>query len=236
LNILVIDTATKIEVVSVLAGNTVSDKTMNTGLSHAATLFSNIDLALQEANIDLRDLNIIGVGTGPGSFTGIRIAVTTARMLAQLLNLPLVGIKTPLMYACSAEAGPEENILIAFDAKKGRVFGALYKKSGHELKPVEIIRPGDYRIEQLTGKADMNKKTLLIGDGCGKYYEEIKSAIKDHALLKDFRPSGRKICELVKTTWLKNPDEYSDLNKILPFYARRSDAEIIKELKTRNKS
>ncbi len=233
MNILVIDTASPIEIVSVLAGDTAYDKTMYTGLSHATTLFGNIDLALKEANIGMKDLNIIGVGTGPGSFTGIRIAVTTARMFSQILNLPLVGIKTPLIYACSAGASAHtgQNIITAFDAKKGRVFGALYTKSEHELKPVEIIGPGDYMIGELIDKVNLKEKTLLIGDGCGKYYEEIKLKIPDHYFIKEFIPAGKIICELVKNIYLQNPDEHKDLNKVLPYYSRKPDVAIVKKLK-----
>ncbi len=94
------------------------------------TLFDNIDAALAGAGISATDLQLIGVGIGPGSFTGIRIAVSTARMLAQVLSIPLAGLSSPLIYAASMEALPGEYLMTAFDAKKGRVFGALYRRDG----------------------------------------------------------------------------------------------------------
>ncbi|MBN2402422.1 MAG: tRNA (adenosine(37)-N6)-threonylcarbamoyltransferase complex dimerization subunit type 1 TsaB [Spirochaetes bacterium] len=230
MNILAIDTATKIEIAAASSENVFSDQTKAVNVSHSIMLFNNIDLALKEAKIELNDINVIGVGIGPGSFTGIRIAVATARMFSQVFDLPLVGIKTHLMYAASVneKANAGENILIAFDAKKSRVFGALYKKGEDDLKPVAIIEPGDYTIEYLVNSIIPEKKTILIGDGCGKYYTEIKSQVKEHELLPYFMPSGKTICRLIKKVYLENPDNYSDLNNVLPFYARRTDAEIMK--------
>jgi tRNA threonylcarbamoyladenosine biosynthesis protein TsaB len=230
LNILIIDTATKIEIVAASAGNAFSDQTKLINESHSITLFESIDLALKEIKIELKDINVIGVGIGPGSFTGIRIAVTIARMFSQIFNLPLVGIKTHLMYAASVDdnATTGENILIAFDAKKSRVFGALYKKEKDDLNPMEMVQPGDYSIDYLLSRINPGEKTILIGDGCEKYYSDIESRIKERELLTKFRPSGKIICGLVEKIYLENPDNYNDLNKVLPFYSRRTDAEIMK--------
>jgi tRNA threonylcarbamoyladenosine biosynthesis protein TsaB len=231
LNILVIDTATKIEIAAASSGSAFSDKINTVSVSHSITLFDSIDLALKEIQLQLKDINVIGVGIGPGSFTGIRIAVTTARMFSQIFNLPLIGIKTHLMYAASVcdKAKTGENILIAFDAKKGRVFGALYKKEKDYLNPSEIVEPGDYSIEYLLNFVNLKEKTILIGDGCEKYNTEIIPRIQDHELLSKFIPSGKTICGLVEKIYLENSGNYSDLNHVLPFYARRSDAEILKE-------
>ncbi len=236
MNILIIDTATAVEIVAAVAETTVpeetavSDRTRKIDSSHSVTLFESIDLALKEIKTELKDIDLIGAGIGPGSFTGIRIAVTTARMFAQIFNLPIVGVKTHLMYAHSAaaEAKPGENIIIAFDAKKARVFGALYMKEDNP-DPAEIIQPGDYEMEYLINKINVNQRTILIGDGCEKYYNEIKSRITNHELLPEYKPSGKIICGLVEKLYLENPDNYRDYNKILPFYSRKTDAEIMKE-------
>jgi tRNA threonylcarbamoyladenosine biosynthesis protein TsaB len=230
LNILSIDTATKIEIAAASSGNMFSEQIKIMSESHSVSLFENIDLVLKNIKIELKDINLIGVGIGPGSFTGIRIAVSTARMFSQILNLPLVGIKTHLMFAASvcnkAKAG--DNILIAFDAKKSRVFGALYKKEKDDLNPAEIIQPGDYSIEYLLNHVNPEEMTLLTGDGSEKYYSEIKNKINNCILLSDFLPSGKIICSLVEKMYLENPGEHNELNRVLPFYARRSDAEILK--------
>ena len=228
MNILAIDTATRIEIATASSGSLFSDKTKFVSESHSVTLFDNIDRSLKEINLEIKDINVIGVGIGPGSFTGIRISVTTARMFAQIFNLPLVDVKTHLMYAVSAPdtVKPGGNILIAFDAKKGRVFGALYRKEEDELNPHEIVEPGDYSMEYLLTHADKKEKAVLIGDGCEKYIEAIENCVRERELLSDFTPSGQKICGLIEKMYLENPDKYLNYNNVLPFYARRSDAEV----------
>ncbi len=228
MNILAIDTATSMEIVTASADGLVADFTAEVNISHSATLFNNIDIALKKIGIEINGLNILGVGIGPGSFTGIRIAVTTARMLAQVLKLPLVGINTQLMFAASAaeSAGDSDNLLVAFNAKKGRVFGALYRKNGENIIPDEIVKPGDYTIEHLLQFIEVGEKAILIGNGCRDYYNIIKSKIHDHLLLRNYKPSGRIICSLVEKKYLEN-EFISDYRQLLPYYSRRSDAEIL---------
>lgn len=232
MNILIFDTATAMEIAVASTDKAVSDQTKKIDKSHSVTFFDSIDLVLKEVNIEIKDINLIGVGIGPGSFTGIRIAVTTARMFAQLFEIPLVGVKTHLIYAASAVDAikPGENILIAFDAKKSRVFGALYTK-GENSNLVELVQPGDYSIEYLLKKINSKEKTLLVGDGCEKYYTEIKSKISLDDTFFDYKPAGKNICDLVRNIYLASPDNYRDINNVIPFYSRKSDAEIIKEAK-----
>ncbi len=230
MNILAIDTATKIEIVAAAAGNSFSEEIKIVNESHSVSLFENIDLVLNRINMKIKDIDLIGVGIGPGSFTGIRIAVTTCRMFAQIHSLPLVGIKTHLMYAASVCAGVNEGdyILVAFDAKKSRVFGALYRKEKDDLNPVEIVPPGDYGIEYFFNYVKPADNIFLIGDGSEKYLTELKGKMDKSVLLTNFLPSGKIICNLVEKIFLKNPEKYRDLNRVLPFYARRSDAEVMK--------
>jgi tRNA threonylcarbamoyladenosine biosynthesis protein TsaB len=230
LNILAIDTSTKIEIAAASSGNSFSEEIKAVSESHSVSLFENIDLVLKKIKLELKDINLMCVGIGPGSFTGIRIAVSTARMFAQIFNLPLVGIKTHLMYAVSVcdKAKSGDNILIAFDAKKSRVFGALYKKENDDLNPTEIVKPGDYSIEYILSHVKPGETTILAGDGSEKYFTDIKNRIERCDLLTDFLPSGKIICSLAEKIYLENPGEYGNLNKVLPFYARRSDAETMK--------
>ncbi len=233
MNILTIDTATAVEMVAASSGSKVSDETREVGVSHSITLFESMDNALNELGIAIKDIDLVGVGIGPGSFTGIRIAVTTARMLAQLLGAPLVGIKTHLFYAASVKADIDDNILIAFDAKKGRVFGALYRRGPQELSPVEIVEPGDYYMDFLINQIDKENRTFIIGDGVEKYYDSIKSEISDHELLTGFKPSAKIACDMTGNIYKIDSGLYASINRVVPFYSRKSDAEIVKE--SRNK-
>lgn len=228
-----IDTATSVELVAATSIDKTSDKTRAIDVSHSTSLFDSIDCTLKDLGISINDIDVIGVGIGPGSFTGIRIAVSTARMLAQVLEVPLIGIKTHLIYATSVEASINENILIAFDAKKGRVFGALYRRGENPLHPNEIIPPGDYQMDFLIDNIVNEYMTYLVGDGAEKFYSLINSRINIHRLMSNFIPSGEIACELTKIQYHKSPTQYSDINSVIPLYTRKSDAEIVKHIKNR---
>lgn len=232
MKILVIDTAGPIEMVAASADGRVADRTARAGISHSVTLFESIDAALRELGLRMRDINLIGVGVGPGSFTGIRIAVSTARMLSQITRAPLVGAPSTLLYAASAGASPGEDALMAFDAKKGRVFGALYRIGGAESVPEELVPPGDYKPETLASRAEAGRTTVLAGDGAERYQEAFARLIPRHRLVASIVPSGEVACGIIGAIYGSAPERHGDYTRIRPFYARRSDAEIARESRT----
>ena len=230
MNILVIDTASPLEIIAACAGESAFETSALVNTSHSVTVLDTVDRCLKKLGLAAEDIDVIGVGVGPGSFTGIRIAVSTARMLAQVLGKPLVGLQTQLIYAVCVDAGRGDNILVAFDAKKGRVFGALYRTSGQPLAPEEIVAPGDYPIQLFLERVDASRPTHLIGSGTEKYHDAV-SELKKGIIIRDFAPSGKIICDLALNAYRKNPGDCDDYNKVVPFYARKSDAETVKELK-----
>lgn len=227
MNILTIDTSSWLEVVSISTKDRISNHSKYVKHSHSTTIFENINSCLKDLNMKINEIELIGAGIGPGSFTGIRIAVSTARMLAQVLDVPLVGVKSQMILASSVDTDKENNILVAFDAKKGRVFGGLYKKN-HNHFPVTIIKEGDYDIEFLINNIDKNHKTITIGDGAEKYNEIIMNSLTSVEHLAGFIPSCENSSRLIMETYNDNPEIYSDYNSTKPFYARKSDAELLK--------
>ena len=228
MNTLVIDTASNLEIVAARSGTITAEASEFVGASHSLALLDNVERCLKKLGLSIRDMDCIGVGIGPGSFTGIRIAVATGRMLAQLLGKPLVGIKTQLLYAVTVNASINDNILIAFDAKKSRVFGALYRKSDDALHPAEIVPPGDYDIQKLLNSIDQARPTYLIGSGIEKYGDIIQHTIGKRMVLAGYIPDGKNMCDLITQSYRESPEQFADYNRVVPFYARKSDAEAAK--------
>jgi len=228
LNILLLDTATNIEIVALQYNRAIADKTTQTLNSHSVSLFDAIDSACKELNTTIHSIQCIGVGIGPGSFTGIRIAVTTARMLAQILQVPLVGIPTQLLFA-SAIVHTNAHCIVAFDAKKGRVFAARYHVT-HDSMPQEILPPGDYTIEQLFSE-QCNQPVIAVGDGSIKYQENMIKLCNTIQIVPDFIPKADGMIRLVESLYMENPTRYTDYRKVQPYYSRKSDAEVMKELR-----
>ncbi len=233
MNVLIIDTATPVETVIVQAGGRFRETIKPYERSHSVSLFTSIDSCLGELGLTIRDIDLIGVGIGPGSFTGIRIAVSTARMLAQVLGKPLVGVTTTMIFAVSVSCAVGDYILIAFDAKKKRVFGALYLKKDGFL-PAEIVPPGDYAIEYLLENVGPNCRIFAAGDGVSKYYRSISGKKDSVVFIEDLRPRGDLISRHVIDIYNAGPHKFTDYNAVKPLYSRKSDAEIALSEKTRN--
>lgn len=228
MNILVIDTATRIEIVAAASNETYAGVSSESGASHAVTLMDSIDRCLAQVGVLPQDIELIGVGIGPGSFTGIRIAVATARMMAQVLERPLVGFPTPLLYAAGAGAAVGDEILVAFDAKKGRVFGALYAEDGTGL-PRAVIPPGDYDIATILQKADSAATIRCIGDGVARYRSRVFESDKKVEDMTGLIPPPEAACRLARILYDADPGACADWNRTLPLYARKSDAELSRE-------
>ncbi len=233
LNILILDTSTRIEIVTIKAKEKFYDLTSQVDISHSVTLFDRIDEALKKAGIAVQDIELIGVGTGPGSFTGIRIAVASARMLAQVLDVPLVGIESPLLWALSFDAAANDAILAAFDAKKGRVFAALYRKpEGENIIP--IVPPGDYYISEILSAFDGRGTLICIGEGIERFENDIREKAPESTIIRNFMPSGIPACTYAESRFAQEPETYRNFSAVLPHYARKSDAEILLEGKKKS--
>src|SRR5690554_6308600 len=100
---------------------------------HSERLLPNIDILLKEAGTNLKELDGIGVTTGPGSFTGLRIALATVKTFAQVLNIPVVGISTLeiLAYNLFQHQGW---LVPLIDARRERVYTALFHNWDRDIR------------------------------------------------------------------------------------------------------
>ena len=134
--------------------------------AHVTALLGLVEQVLAEVGAELRDVSLLAVGIGPGSFTGLRIGVATARSLAQACSLPLVGVSTLRALAAGAreQAGPGRPVLVVLDARRGEVFAAAFADEA------ELLAPAALAPDALAGAlASLPEGTLAIGDGALKF-------------------------------------------------------------------
>jgi tRNA threonylcarbamoyladenosine biosynthesis protein TsaB len=226
LNILLLDASTSAEIISVKKDNIFFDSSEISAISHSKTIFTRIDSCLKKAGISIKDIGLIAVGAGPGSFTGIRIAVTTARMLAQVLGIKVVRISSQLIFALSIDSKEGDYLMPAFDAKKGRVFGALFLNKNSSLE--EIIKPGDYFITKLLDKIPRGLNAICAGDGCIKFRDVIEKHSNRIVIHENFLPSGIHTLKYLADLYDNGKLDILDYDKIVPDYTRISDAEVVR--------
>jgi tRNA threonylcarbamoyladenosine biosynthesis protein TsaB len=132
---------------------------------HAAQLLPLATELLEEAGLTFRDLDRIAVGTGPGTFTGLRIGVATARALAQAADAELVGVSTLRTLAQNVAGRP---VLAVLDARRGEAFVAEY--DGAE----EVRAPAAVTPATLAGLA--RPGLMAVGDGSVRFRDVLEPA------------------------------------------------------------
>lgn len=137
----------------------------------SSDMLLEIDRLLSGYSYDIEDIDLFSVGLGPGSFTGLRIGVTTMRAMAFGLRKPIIGIPSidALAHAVT-DRGPD--ICVIIDAKQGKVYGRFYKESRSAIRSVSkiFLLPIDKLLARIRGPM------LFSGDAIALYKEAILRA------------------------------------------------------------
>jgi len=190
---------------------------------HAEHLAPAIAYLLEQLDLSLDQFSGIGVGIGPGLFTGLRVGVTTAKVMAQALRIPLIAV--PSLDLLAFEVRYTDRLVVpALDAKRGEVFYATYRQvpgGVQRLSDYEVGAPADV-CNELMAKGE---EVLLIGDGALRYREDFYQLER-----AEFGPpslSYPSVSALVELTRAKfQREDFSQPREVHPLYLRLSDAEM----------
>ena len=228
MSILAIDTASSVSSVAVASeGKLQAEVTVEAGRTHSETLLSHIEGALSFAGVERSALTGVAVSIGPGSFTGLRIGLATAKAIAYGLGIPLVGVST---LAALALAVPVSDVhtLALMDAQKGNAYAGLYEwrdGSLHEVRPVRVAP----LAEAIAEAADRGKPVLLTGELAVKKRARLGN-LPDNVTLA---PAHLLTARASHVAWLGiarlAAGERDDPMTLEPFYIRRSEAEVLWE-------
>jgi tRNA threonylcarbamoyladenosine biosynthesis protein TsaB len=218
------DTATQdVAVAATREGETVAERVVGAGKGsprHAATLLREVEGVVAECG-GWAEVGLIGVGVGPGSFTGLRIGIATARGLAQGLARPLAGVCTLDALALGiAERAPASGraSLAVLDARRGEAFAVLHDPSGKRVWDPLVCGPAEL-VERV---ATLAAPPLAGGDGAIRFRQDLETAGAE--VLPEGDPahhlSARHICVLAEETGESPPDD------VRPIYLRPPDAEV----------
>jgi tRNA threonylcarbamoyladenosine biosynthesis protein TsaB len=159
----------------------------------------------------------IAVGVGPGSFTGLRIGVATAKALAASLGLELVAVGTLAAIARGAAGGAGKPVLAVLDARRGEVFAALHDAGGDQVWEPFVAAPAQLaeRILQLP------EAPLAAGSGAIRFRNELQAGGAEIPDDRDplHRVEAAQVCALGASATAALPED------VLPIYLRRPDAE-----------
>lgn len=212
---------------------------------HATRLLAMAHELLAGADMSWGTLERIAVGLGPGTFTGLRVGVATARGLAQSLGVALAGVSSLRALAEGGHTSTEvadpasrgtKGVLAVLDARRGEAFAAAYlvseRGAAEELVSSRALAPED--LESIVVQAEAQRKEehavrwRAVGDGAVRFRSQLESAGVEVA--PDSSPlhlvNAATICDLGARA-----EAVTSYEAIVPDYRRRPDAEIALERK-----
>jgi tRNA threonylcarbamoyladenosine biosynthesis protein TsaB len=196
--------------------------------NHAGSLLELVDEAIAAAG-GWEAVGSIAVGVGPGTYTGLRIGVSTARALAQARELGLSAISSLEALAQGiGETAPDRERLALIDARRKQVFAALYDAAGTVVWEPFVADP-----DELGGRlAERDARPLAAGDGSLRFREQLEAVNVDILPGTDpaHRIAARHLCAIAAGGEPGPPEQ------VTPVYLRRPDAEIWREQRDRNPS
>jgi tRNA threonylcarbamoyladenosine biosynthesis protein TsaB len=194
------------------------------GRGHSEIVTPAIAQLLEWSELRLSQLGGVAVGLGPGLFTGLRVGVSTARALAQVLRVPVAGINSLDILAFSVRHS-RWRIGAVTDGKRGEVFYAFYRPV-----PGGVARESDVAVgppQRLAAELEASgEEHLLVGGGALLYrriLHEVGTPLEFASFSRAF-PHAEALLELALPRFHR--EEYSRPEEIVPQYVRKSDAQI----------
>lgn len=193
------------------------------GRRHAELLAPAIDMLRRQAQVELDEIGCVAVDLGPGLFTGLRVGISTAKVLAHALRVPMIGV-TSLDLVAFPVRWTSRVIVAAIDARRGEVFTASYRQVPggiQRLEPYRVCSPEDLLTDLMASRDEV----LLVGDGGRRYascFEELNQVeLADKGLSY---PSPSSLVQLAHAQALR--EEFVSPSEVEPLYLRPPDAAI----------
>lgn len=202
----------------------VAEWTVQRKLTHSEQLIPHMDAMLKEAGVERKEITAFACALGPGSFTGLRIGLATAKMAARIWGVPLIGVDTLEGLAWNM-AGAQAFILPLEDAQRGNVYAALYGAYENMwLEKEAAAAPIDTVIDAALRHGG---PLIAVGEAADMYKEKLVQA---GILLAPPQNRSCRAGSIAMAAWAKwKRGEVADPMTVVPNYIRRSEAEVLWE-------
>lgn len=224
-NILAIDTASLAGSVALWQDNQLlAESLLNVRSTHSERLLGQIDHLLVSTGLNVGDLHLIAVVHGPGSFTGLRVGLATAKGLATGAGLPTVGLSTLEVLAMNLPFCPYP-VCAFLDARKKEVYSCLYETDSGYPEPLDKEKV----LSPEKTLADLNGEVALVGSGVGLYRELIDTTLGERAKLPPemvHQPRAAAAAVLARRKFAAG--QAIPPARLAPCYIRPSDADLPK--------
>ncbi len=240
MKILAITTSSKVCSVALLEDSSVIlEKHITDAKTHSQKLMPLIDTILKKQNITINDIDLFTCSVGPGSFTGIRIAVATIKAFSDVTNKPVVPVSSleGLAYNVNKSYFRDETNLVCslIDAKNDNVYFGLFeklndnyttKKRQYQYRPIEDFRTSNINeIIEFLDEHYSSTPIIFVGDGSVSHkYNILEKLPKSIFVMHAF--NSENSMSIGECAYYKfKQGLYGDSNSITPLYLRKSQAE-----------
>ncbi len=224
-NVIAIDTATESLSLGLRTRRGLLELRLKVGFRHGETLVSWVQTLCQAGDIAPGDLDLVVVGIGPGSFTGLRIGMASAKGLARGANCDIVGVPTLEAQAWGFRNLPVR-VLSVVDARKGRLYAALYEEGAKKFGPLDVS--AEALIERLKPTRGISKHAPLLLTG--PFADDLGRDIENRSVRIPFAvdPGYNTIDphSLLERGLVVYQHDGDHGEALVPLYLRKSEAEI----------
>lgn len=222
MKILSIETSGKVCAVALAENDKlIKEKKIEDENTHSVKLMPLVEELLKEEHISIQDIDLFACDIGPGSFTGIRIGVSTVKAFLDVTRKQAVGVTSLELLAYHLDTNAIICSLI--DAKNKNVYAGFFKKKDAIYEPI-----GEFAFSSIEGiiqKAkDKKEKIIFIGNGSILYKDMIESNIENVEVITDEEKNELNARNIAHIAYLKQK-EAVDSNHLQPIYLRKSNAE-----------
>lgn len=221
MNVLAIDTSNQLLGVALWKDNELrAEYTANIKRNHSIGLMPTINQIMKETNTSPKDLDRIAVAKGPGSYTGVRIGLSTAKTLAWTLNIPVVAISSLELLARNIH-NEESYISPFFDARRGLIYTGLYQRKTNAM----LVKKEDCNIlmtDWLTELQELSSPIVFLSQDLDQHKEVIQEYLGENAVFPEPMLHFPRAGELA---YIATTKETENTHNLTPNYIRMVEAE-----------
>ena len=200
-----------------IGGELVREIAFDASARHTVHLVDQMKQILASQRLKAADLSELYISCGPGSFTGIRVGVTVARTLGQVVaGLRCVAVPTVEAVAQNASDLAWEHLAVVMDAKENFIYRAVFARSGGQIVPT-----GEVGVVEVEEFSQVSQPTLLMGEGL-LYHQLQGQGLLTLAPSELYFPTARSVWTVGRA--MASKCQFTDYHQLLPIYARKPEA------------
>lgn len=225
MKILAIDTSSEICSTSILEDdNVIDENNLDNGKTHSENLMPLVEEVLSRNSIKLADIDLIACSVGPGSFTGIRIGVSSVKAIAEVLGVPVAAVTSleTLSKNVNSQEYDDVTIVSLIDARNSQVYCGIFDKNNN--KKEEYIADS---IESVITKLERYSNIIFVGNGALVHKEILTSKFENARFEENYKQSAINVGKIGFKKFKEN--DFLNADTINPIYLRKSQAERMKK-------